>query len=192
MDRNKQLKFCRVCKNKKFDVNSGIICGLTNATADFIAECDSFEEDLNLKQQYEQRKKELQLLNTASSGKRFCNYLLDRVVFIIFFFFLGIVLGIFAPDSLILEEDNKLYDYLLCFVFGVIYYTIFEASTGRTFGKLITKTKVVNENGMKPSFSSILIRSFCRFIPLNAFSFLGSDAIGWHDTLSGTRVVDVD
>ena len=85
-----------------------------------------------------------------------------------------------------------LLEYFIGFVLGTIYYSIFEGLTGRSVGKLITKTKVVNEEGEKASFDSIIRRSLCRYIPFEALSFLGSDAIGWHDTLSKTRVVEIE
>ena len=68
---------------------------------------------------------------------------------------------------------------------------ILEGLTQRTIGKLITRTKVVMENGEKPSSEAIIIRSLCRMIPFDAFSFLGDPSRGWHDTISKTYVVDV-
>jgi uncharacterized RDD family membrane protein YckC len=56
-------------------------------------------------------------------------------------------------------------------------------------GKLITGTRVVTESGEVPTARQILIRTVVRFVPFEAFSFLGSSGTGWHDTWSGTRVV---
>ena len=66
-----------------------------------------------------------------------------------------------------------------------------ESLTGRTMAKLITRTKVVMENGDKPTFEVILTRTLCRLIPFNWISFLGDDGVGWHDSLSKTRVISV-
>jgi len=44
-------------------------------------------------------------------------------------------------------------------------------------------------DGNKPSFGLILGRSLSRIIPFDALSFLGANAIGWHDTISKTRVI---
>ena len=68
------------------------------------------------------------------------------------------------------------------------YYVILEGMTGRTLGKLITGTKVVNERGEPPSFGQILGRTFSRFIPFEVFSFLAEDGRGWHDSVPGTYV----
>ena len=73
----------------------------------------------------------------------------------------------------------------------MIYYTTLEYTTGRTIAKHITKTKVVDENGKKPNFQAILIRSLCRFIPFEPLSFLGEDKRGWHDKLSKTKVIEI-
>lgn len=45
MERAEQLKFCKICSNRKFDFNRGIICGLTDKPASFEGTCDSYEED---------------------------------------------------------------------------------------------------------------------------------------------------
>ena len=61
---------------------------------------------------------------------------------------------------------------------------------GKTVAKMMTKSTVVNENGGKIIFRQAILRSLCRFIPFNLFSFLGSKGIGWHDRISKTRVVN--
>ncbi|MBC8643239.1 RDD family protein [Flavobacterium lindanitolerans] len=60
----------------------------------------------------------------------------------------------------------------------------------RTIGKFITKTVVVNINGEKPDTQEILVRSLCRLIPFETFSFLGAPNKGWHDSISKTYVVN--
>lgn len=49
---------------------------------------------------------------------------------------------------------------------------------GKTIGKYITKTIVVMEDGSKPKASDIVLRSLCRLIPFDAFSFLGTEGKG--------------
>lgn len=197
MTRQEQLRFCKICKNQKFDIKQGIICNLTNQPADFEENCNSFIEDSELKQRIESNMPENEILNkTASQGKRLANYLIDLIFFMIFSFIfgaiLGIVLAIVSPSSIfVFEQDNLLINYLLAIIAGMIYYSILEATTGRTIAKYITKTKVVNEEGVKPGFGTVLLRSLCRFIPLEPFSFLGSDHSGWHDKLSKTVVIEI-
>jgi len=197
MKRDEQLKFCKVCKNQKFDMKNGIICGLTYQTADFEEQCHSFIEDSELKQQYESNLAANSIQNnTASQGKRLANYFIDLICVLGFSFVFGVLLAIVCiflfPSSLyLIEEDNKPLEYFLGFTAGMIYYTVLEATTGKTIAKFITKTKVVTEEGEKPDFMTILIRSLCRYIPFAPFSFLGSENSGWHDRFSKTRVINI-
>ena len=71
----------------------------------------------------------------------------------------------------------------------VAYFVICETAFQRTIGKLVTGTIVVNEFGGRPCFKQIVGRSFARFIPFEPLSFFGKEPVGWHDSLSGTRVV---
>jgi hypothetical protein len=45
MDRDAQLKFCSVCKNKTFNPKHGTICGLTNELPMFSGTCKDYLED---------------------------------------------------------------------------------------------------------------------------------------------------
>lgn len=197
MTREEQLTYCKVCKNQKFDMNKGVTCGLTNAPADFQGTCEHYDEDSQLlfKQDLNKIEKEL-LTRQAGLGKRFANYILDLIFMMLLGLVIGVVLGIFfsfvSPESLsIFETDNFLIDYFLNFVIGMVYYSFFEVITGQTPAKYITKTRVVNEQGEKPDLNTILIRSLCRYIPFEPFSFLGSANKGWHDTISKTQVIEV-
>ncbi len=197
MTRDEQLNFCKICTKRSFDLDRGIVCGLTNQPADFQDSCETFSEDVKLKEELLSQLQDIGTWdNKASKGSRFANHVLDGIFFLVFSFLggfvLAIVLLIVSPEALVIfEEDNKLIDYALGFVFGMIYFISFEALTGRTLAKYITGTKVVNENGEKPDFGTICIRSLCRFIPFNAITFLGSENSGLHDRLSKTMVVKV-
>ncbi len=196
MTRTEHLKFCSICINQKDDMRKGIICGLTDQIADFEDTCGSFAEDSEVIEQLKLKEIENEVNDKmASQGKRFLNYLLDLVFIVIFilvfYFILGIILALVAPSTLSdMEEGNKLLQYLVSFIVSMIYYTSFEAITGRSIAKYVTKTKVVTEIGEKPNFKMIVIRSFCRFIPLEAFSFFFNDGSGWHDTISSTKVIN--
>lgn len=83
------------------------------------------------------------------------------------------------------------HSYLELAMFTIIfigYYTIFESHYQKTLGKLITKTKVVNFYGEKPSFQDIFVRSICRFIPFDRVSYLFMKN-GFHDGISKTTVI---
>lgn len=132
----------------------------------------------------------------TSSGNRFVNLIIDvvvRVVLVNLIDLFGLLLFyVFDYDSLLMWSVN-LSDwgqiFLSLFIIAVYYITM-EALTQRTVGKLVTRTIVVNYDGTKPDLATIGVRTLCRFIPLDAFTFLGGNR-GWHDTLSKTYVVDV-
>ena len=197
MKREEQLKYCRVCQHRQFDASTGIICKLTNETAAFEATCNSYKEDSELKIQEQLRLNENKLFtNIASKEKRFVNSLIDTlcyyIIVVIFGILLGITFAILAPQYLyVFDENHPGLEYLVAFCIYSFYYITMETLTGRTVGKLITKTKVVDSNGNIPSFKAILIRTLCRFIPFDAFSYLGNDSSGWHDKFSKTMVVKV-
>ena len=197
MNRIEHLKFCSICIHQQDDMRKGIICGLTNQIADFDDLCNSFAEDTEIIEHLKLKEIENSVIDQmASQWKRFLNYLLDLVsifIFIfIFSFIFGIVLAIVAPSVVSdLGESNLLFEYIVGFIIMMIYYTSFEAITGRTIAKYITNTKVVTETGEKPDFKTILVRSLCRFIPIEPFSILFNDGLGWHDSISNTRVINI-
>jgi uncharacterized RDD family membrane protein YckC len=127
----------------------------------------------------------------AGLGVRFLNYIIDlcaAIVLAIPIIMLAyIILGEVAVDSFIDKTPD--------FLFGVIvlspYYIITEGLFGRTLGKLITRSCVVNEDGNNIGFKEALLRTLGRFIPFEIFSFF-SDGRGWHDKLSKTHVVKLD
>ena len=47
--REQQLEFCKVCTNRKFDAQRGLLCGLSNSFADFEENCADFIVDPNQK-----------------------------------------------------------------------------------------------------------------------------------------------
>ena len=123
----------------------------------------------------------------AGKWRRFFNFLIDRVGTLGFGFALGAGLGAseWEPGLKFLGQHEIISGLLIM----TAYYIILEGMTGRTLGKLLTGTKVVNERGEAPSFGQILGRSFSRFIPFEAFSFLADEGRGWHDSVPGTYVV---
>ena len=45
MTRDERLVFCKICNNRKMDINHGLICSITNSKADFDETCPDFEKD---------------------------------------------------------------------------------------------------------------------------------------------------
>lgn len=187
---NERLDFCKVCMNQKISYNKGITCRLTNEAADFEDRCDSFEEDSTLVTNYNKLKLKGKG-EIASSGKRFANYLIDTIGYLILCFIIGIYIAFTSPELLDrISKEKSLTGYVFSFLCFYFYYFGLEALTGMTLGKLITGTKVVNEEGLKPGIMDLALRTICRFIPFEPLSLLGEDKLGWHDTLSKTKVVN--
>jgi uncharacterized RDD family membrane protein YckC len=123
----------------------------------------------------------------ASSGKRFGNYIIDLIIMYILIIIVFIIIFAGTGDANI----GKPLLYLVAIIVQICYYTILESATGKSIGKMITKTKVTNGDFSRPSVGSIFKRSLCRLIPFEAFSFLGSSSpAGWHDTITETWVID--
>jgi uncharacterized RDD family membrane protein YckC len=129
----------------------------------------------------------------ATTGQRFANYSIDVATYYFGCLILGVLLGVVLGLTGHVEWLQNLKGPLSSVV-GIglllVYYVVLEAATGRTIGKLITRTRVVMADGSKLTTKAILLRTLCRLIPFDAFSFLGGDP-GWHDTLSKTRVVQI-
>ncbi len=49
MNREEQLKFCKICLKRKMDTQQGLLCSLTGKKADFENECQNYENDENVK-----------------------------------------------------------------------------------------------------------------------------------------------
>ena len=131
----------------------------------------------------------------ASSGTRFANLLIDRVIlYVIWSLVLGpLTVNIIVSMGLYTENRFGLWFelYLFAMVFNVLIIAIQEATMGgKTFGKLITRTRAVNENGSPIDFRKALMRSLSRAVPFEVFSALGSPCYPWHDRWTDTLVID--
>jgi len=124
----------------------------------------------------------------ASKWQRFGNMLIDDFGYIVFSALIGASLAIVGGDEAVALLDS-IPDIIFGYSVMTVYYFSLEFSTGRTLGKLITRTKVVDEEGNKPSWRKILGRTFTRIVPFEPFSFLGKDGRGLHDRWPNTYVI---
>jgi len=124
----------------------------------------------------------------ASAGIRFANFIIDQIMVIIIAIVAGVVIAVLSRE---VTEEESFADTLITYGLMFSYYAVMEGVWGRTVGKFITGTKVVNLRDGKASFGQACLRSLCRFIPFEAFSFLGNSASGWHDSIPKTRVVKI-
>ena len=122
--------------------------------------------------------------------KRLVEYILDIIFIEVVSFIVGIVIGLVHLALGATDASIGSWSILVGWIVVLLYYIISEALWQKTLAKLIMKTKVVMKDGTKPPLKNIIGRSFARFIPFEAFSFLFSaHPVGWHDSLSGTMVV---
>lgn len=122
-------------------------------------------------------------LEPVSAGVRFVNYIVDIIAFYALIFLIAIAFGSIAP-----AEDILVYLYLFVFVIFLGYYIIMEGALGgRTFGKMVTGTKAIREDGAPLTWKDALVRTLLRMIPFEPFSALGGHP--WHDKWSKTVVV---
>lgn len=134
-------------------------------------------------------------LRPAQKGRRFTNWFVDMLVRMGVVELVGLAVGWLGTHGKFSEEFLKStafawLDFALGLLVGFIYYFVFEVTTGRTLGKYLTGTQVVDTLGNKPTTKAIVVRTLCRSIPFEILSFLASDS-GWHDSFSGTKVVHV-
>lgn len=127
-------------------------------------------------------------LKLASTGQRFLTFFLDTIFIYISFFILGAAFHALNLDALLAGRG-----YGLGIAVFILYYVLQEATYGRTLGKVIAGTKAVQQDGTPITVGQALVRTICRFIPFEAFSFFGGHGhpAGWHDKIAKTRVVSV-
>ena len=123
----------------------------------------------------------------AGRGRRFATAVLDQIGILFLAMFIGVAVALVNPA--LIEDMGETNDLLLGVVLTLVYYLPQEAMFGRTLGKLIAGTRVVDDQGGEPRLRQIVGRTFARLIPFEAFTFLRAESVGLHDRLSDTRVV---
>lgn len=131
----------------------------------------------------------------ASQNRRLLNFIIDNILTRVLAYVGGglLVLAYLSVSGPVQEGDEIglwIFSVVVQLLLFASYFIILEGLFGITIGKLVTGTRVVNATGGKASWGQIVGRTFARAIPLEPLSFLfGDTTTGWHDTLSGTRVV---
>ena len=131
----------------------------------------------------------------ASDRKRFEGAIVDFIFVFISIFVSGLIIvtigNIFNWDIFsVWDQFITGSTYLAFFTYLMLNYLFMECFFGATMGKFATGMKVVTDNGVKPNFIRILIRTLCRLIPFDVLSFLGKSGRFWHDSFSKTYVVN--
>jgi uncharacterized RDD family membrane protein YckC len=93
-------------------------------------------------------------------GIRFVSMLIDGIIIGIIFGALGTILG-----AGMMERGAMPWSWgLFYFIFYIGYYTYLEGSRGQTIGKMITKIKVVREDGKPIDMNQAFTRNILRII----------------------------
>jgi uncharacterized RDD family membrane protein YckC len=126
-------------------------------------------------------------LQSATIGQRMLNSLVDFFAFVLLSAVAGFIFGLLGARTGHLRHDGGVRNVVGYGAF-ILYYVVSEGTTQRTLGKWFTRTKVVADDGRKPSLGQIIGRSVARLVPFEPFSCFSSRG-GWHDRWSRTRVV---
>jgi uncharacterized RDD family membrane protein YckC len=131
----------------------------------------------------------------ASSGKRFLNYIIDRVaVYLVWTYLLSKVdIWLLRLIYRYSESRQLLYvcNYLFAIGFFVFILAVLESVTGgKTLGKLLTGTRAINQDGSRITPRQAILRCLCRLVPFEPFSAFGAPCFPWHDRWSKTYVID--
>jgi len=130
MKREEHLKYCKICLNRKMDLNQGLVCILTSEIANFEDACHEFKEDPILKRVLESvpDSQEIETQTRLNNGSQWFLW----------------IFGLSAINSLVLFSGGE-----FSFIFGLGFSQFFE---GLFLG-------IVGELTLLGTFISILISS---------------------------------
>lgn len=128
---------------------------------------------------------ENKMIILAGKPERLINYAVDTLIISIFSGLFSLFFIFSNSSAYYLESIQS----IIFVVIYILYYFIFEIFSGKTLGKMITKTKVIRRGEGNLSFLKILTRTITRLFFLDMYSYLFGYEIGMHDLLSNTIVV---
>lgn len=150
-------------------------CNLVNPPTALRCDCGYDFQQQQMQQSY--YRVSTSTFELASLSQRFLGNFIDTLVRYAILVFWAALLG----------EAGALVGLL----FFVAYLPLCEGLTQRSLGKLAMGTRVETASGGQPSFAAILGRNLARLIPFDWLSGLSAEPIFWHDSASGTRVIDL-
>lgn len=116
-------------------------------------------------------------------GIRFVSILIDSIILGIIDIVLGTILGVFRGP-----EGDIWWWWILSFIIFLAYYTYLEGTRGQTIGKMITRIKVVREDGGRIDMNQAFIRNILRIID-GLFVYLVGAVLIWRSDKK-QRLVD--
>ena len=127
-------------------------------------------------------------MTQVDKGIRAGNFIIDIIVLAIIIVVAVYLISHVYPQ--IVDSSSPAFDVLASTIF-FLYYFLLEFFTGKTIGKMLTKTVVVDRYGNKPKMLNLIARSLVRLVPVEGISFI-LGPIGLHDLISGTRVTKIN
>lgn len=121
-------------------------------------------------------------MKLAGKQDRLINFIVDKVIIVF------LILVILFILSFFIDPFGKV-KYIILAVITFTYYIYFEARTGKTPGKIISKTKVVDKTGKKAGVMPVMFRTLIRLTGIIPFVFLFGTEVGIHDLVTKTRVI---
>lgn len=113
------------------------------------------------------------IMDYQGVGIRFVSILIDSIILGIIDIVLGTILGVFRGP-----EGDIWWWWILSFIIFLAYYTYLEGTRGQTIGKMITRIKVVREDGGKIDMNQAFIRNILRIID-GLFVYLVGAVLIW-------------
>lgn len=116
--------------------------------------------------------------NYAGGGRRILGGMIDLIILLLFFVFYVIVFGKrVGPGSYHITGLSA----FILFIIIFLYFVFLEKLWGKTLGKLIVKTRVVNELNQKISWGQAIARNVIRPIDTIFLGIIGIIAIASTD-----------
>lgn len=135
-------------------------------------------------------------MKTCKWYKRLFNVIID---FFAIEFITLIILSIFRGTEITVEQKINISDHIELYTFSfftflfvfIFYYFLFEYFTGKTLGKLITKSRViVNNRKNNKKNVTFIYRTLSRILFFEIFWYFRNRPKGLHDIFSRTTVID--
>ena len=129
----------------------------------------------------------------SSNNTRMFHLMIDSVMIVLIFS--NPIARLYTADasresihSLVAAFGPTAFSFIMLSFVRSIYYIFFEVIFQASPAKFLSETRVLTVDGKPIDFATSLARTFARWIPFNALSFLFART-GWHDRFSGTSVL---
>jgi len=123
---------------------------------------------------------------------RVVNFLIDYLSIYCLATLVGILVGYISSSEYLFfnsHQFNPFLDYVILTSTLLVYFSTEFFFNGKSFGKFLTRTKVVHNVDTEITFKVYLLRTLWRMMPIEIFSFLPFHNDCWHDRFSDTIVV---